>query len=47
MSHNAISHLLNLVYNSFESLRIVYSEVCEHLTVNLDTALCKAPIKVE
>ena len=37
--------LLYLCYNSLESFRIVYSEVSENLTVNLDASLVKSTHK--
>ena len=36
------SDLLHLCNDSLESLRVVYSEVSENLTVNLDTCLVKS-----
>ena len=36
------SDLLHLCNDSLESLRVVYSEVSENLTVNLDTSLVKS-----
>ena len=39
---NLASILLYLGYDSLESLRMVYSEVSEHLTVNLDTCLVES-----
>ena len=40
-NHRLSLELLNLVNNSLESLRVVNSEVSEHLTVDLDTCLVK------
>ena len=37
-----MTRLLNLVNDSLESLRVVYSEVSENLTVNLDTCLVQS-----
>ena len=38
-------NLLYLLYNSLESFRVVNSEVCKHLTVNLDTCLVESSHK--
>lgn len=35
--------LVNLSNNSFESIWIVYCEICKNLTVNLDVCLMKCP----